>query len=177
MSDSPPVAAERLVSLGTRIYSAIGVPQHDANVLANSLVQADLWGHQSHGVMRLSWYAARIRSGVMQARTQAETVVDAGALALIDGHDGIGQVLASLAAREAIDRAKKHGVGVVGLRNSNHFGTAMYYTLMGARAGCVMFLSTNASAAMPCSCRRTRSRTCARKRRPQDLRPRRSSDS
>ncbi|MBV8210040.1 MAG: Ldh family oxidoreductase [Burkholderiaceae bacterium] len=149
MSHSPLVAAERLVSLGTRIYSAIGVPQHDANVLANSLVQADLWGHQSHGVMRLSWYAARIRSGVMQARTQAETVVDAGALALIDGHDGIGQVLASLAAREAIDRAKKHGVGVVGLRNSNHFGTAMYYTLMGARAGCVAFLSTNASAAMP----------------------------
>jgi len=142
------VAPEQLVSFAKRITCAIGVPEQDANLLADSLVQADLWGHQSHGVMRLPWYAARIRSGVMQARTRAETVVDAGALALIDGHDGIGQVLADMAAREAIDRAKRHGVGVVGLRNSNHFGTAMYYTLMGTRAGCVMFLSTNASAAM-----------------------------
>lgn len=84
----------------------------------------------------------------MRAKTRSETVVDGGALAVVDGRDGIGQVLARNAMRDAIRRAKTHGVGVVALRNSNHFGTAMYYTLMAAREGCVGFLSTNASPAM-----------------------------
>jgi LDH2 family malate/lactate/ureidoglycolate dehydrogenase len=66
----------------------------------------------------------------------------------MDGRDGMGQVLTALAARDAIRRAKVHGVGVVALRNSNHFGTAMYFTLMAAAEGCVAFLSTNASPAM-----------------------------
>jgi LDH2 family malate/lactate/ureidoglycolate dehydrogenase len=148
MSNSSFVAPGRLALFAKRVYENLGVPEQDAKLLADTLVQADLWGHQSHGVMRLSWYAARIEAGVMQAKTSPEYAVDAGALALIDGHDGIGQVLAATAAREAIVRAKKHGVGVVSLRNSNHFGTAMYYTLMAARDGCVAFLSTNASPAM-----------------------------
>ena len=148
MGDSIAVSPDHLEAFATRVYSALGVPDHDAVIIANSLVQADLWGHQSHGVMRLSWYAARIKSGVMSARTAPEFVVDAGALALIDGRDGVGQALCSLAAREAVKRARDHGVGVVGLRNSNHFGTAMYYTRMAAREGCVALLSTNASPAM-----------------------------
>ena len=76
------------------VYVALGVPEADAHLVADSLVQADLWGHQSHGVMRLSWYSARIRSGVMEAVTSPEFVVDAGAVAVLDGHDGaLGQVL------------------------------------------------------------------------------------
>jgi LDH2 family malate/lactate/ureidoglycolate dehydrogenase len=148
MSNSPLVAPDQLAFFAKRVYENLGVPGQDAKLLADTLVHADLWGHQSHGVMRLSWYAARIEAGVMQAKTSAEYLVDAGAVTLIDGHDGVGQVLAAMAAREAIARARKHGVGVVGLRNSNHFGTAMYYTLMAARDGCVAFLSTNASPAM-----------------------------
>lgn len=147
MGAETPVMPDQLVLFAARVYRALGVPEADAAILADTLVQADLWGHQSHGVMRLSWYAARIQAGVMQAKTCLD-LVDAGALALIDGHDGVGQVLAATATREAVARAKKHGVGVVGLRNSNHFGTAMYYTLMAARDGCVAFLSTNASPAM-----------------------------
>ena len=108
------------------------MPDKDAALLAESLVQADLWGHQSHGVMRrLPWYARRLQSGVMRAVTRAETIVDAGAIAVIDGHDDIGQVLAAQATREAMRRAKRHGIGAVAVRNSNHFGTAMYYSLMG----------------------------------------------
>jgi len=76
------------------------------------------------------------------------TVVDAGGLALIDGHDGMGQVLTARAAQEAVRRAKAHGIAAVGIRNSNHFGTALYFTLTAAREGCVAFLSTNASPAM-----------------------------
>jgi LDH2 family malate/lactate/ureidoglycolate dehydrogenase len=142
------IAPERLVDFAAAVYVALGVPERDARLVADSLVQADLWGHQSHGVLRLSWYARRIASGVMKAKTDPEFLVDAGALAVIDGRDGIGQVLAAAAADDAIRRAKAHGVGVVAMRNSNHFGMAFHYTLMAARQGCVAFLSANASPAM-----------------------------
>jgi LDH2 family malate/lactate/ureidoglycolate dehydrogenase len=111
------------------VYAQAGVPDTDAWLLADSLVQADLWGHQSHGVLRLGWYLARLRAGSMRARTTPEFVMDGGAVAVIDGHHGVGQVLAARAADEAIRRANLHGIGAVGVRHSNHFGTAMYYTL------------------------------------------------
>jgi len=124
------------------------MPETDARLVADTLVQADLWGHQSHGVLRLGWYFDRVRNKVMNPVTKPEFVVDAAAMALIDGHDGVGHVLTVLAAKEAVKRAKAHGIGAVGVRNSNHFGTCMYYTLMGARQGCVMFLTTNGGPAM-----------------------------
>ena len=77
----------------------------------------------------------------MQAITRAE-------LGVIDGNDGVGQVLAISAMREAVRRAHQHGVGVVAVRNSNHFGTAMYYTRVAAALGCIGFLSNNASPSM-----------------------------
>ena len=124
------------------------MPAQDARLVADTLVQADLWGHQSHGVLRLPWYLARLRAGVCRAVAQPEFVVDGGAVAVIDGGDALGQVLTAYAMRDAIRRAKAHGLAAVALRNSNHFGTALFYTLMAARAGCVAFLSTNASPAM-----------------------------
>ena len=139
---------DRLIDFATAVYAGEGVPESDARLLADTLVQADLWGHQSHGVLRLGWYFERLRNGVMQPVTEPEFVTDAGAIALVDGHDGVGQVLTALATRDAVRRAKAHGISAVGLRNSNHFGTCMYYTLMGAREGCVMILTTNGGPAM-----------------------------
>jgi LDH2 family malate/lactate/ureidoglycolate dehydrogenase len=143
-----PVSAQRLAAFAAAVLAAVGVPDADASLVADSLVTADLWGHQSHGVLRLGWYVNRIRAGVMQAATTPETMSDTGALVVVDGHDGVGQVLAALAAREAVGRAREHGVGVVAVRNSNHFGTAGYFTRMAAREGCVAVLATNASPAM-----------------------------
>jgi len=111
-------------------------------------VQADLWGHQSHGVLRTGWYLARLESGVMKAVTQPRLAVDAHAVAVVDAGDGIGQVATQFAAREAIRRAKAHGVSSVAVRNSNHFGTCMYYTRMAAAEGCVMMLATNGGPAI-----------------------------
>lgn len=142
------IAAEPLIAFGTTVYRQLGMPDDEARMIADSLVQADLWGHQSHGVMRLPWYAARLETGVMRAITEPETLVDVGAIALIDGCDGVGQVLAQMAVKEAVKRAKAHGVGVVSLRNSNHFGTAMYHTRSAAEAGCIGFLTTNGSPAI-----------------------------
>ena len=142
------VDALRLIEFGAAVYASAGVPEADAHLLADTLVQADLWGHQSHGVLRLGWYLERIQNGVMQPASRPEFVVDAGAIAAIDGHDGVGQVLTEFATREAIRRAKVHGIAAVGLRYSNHFGTCMYYTRMGALAGCVTMLTSNGGPAM-----------------------------
>jgi len=137
-----------LLDFATAAYGRAGLPPDDARLAADTLVQADLWGHPSHGVMRLSWYLARLKSGVCEPVARPELVVDGGAVAVLDGHDGLGQVVAARAANEAIARARAHGIGAVAVRHSNHFGTAMYFTLMAARAGCVGFLCTNASPAM-----------------------------
>jgi LDH2 family malate/lactate/ureidoglycolate dehydrogenase len=148
MTKTQPLRADHLLEFATAIYVKAGMPAADAHLAADTLVQADLWGHQSHGVMRLPWYAARLKSGVVKPVATPEYVVDVGAVGVIDGHDGMGQVLTAHAAKDAIRRAKVHGIGAVALRNSNHFGTAMYYTLMAPPEGCIMFLSTNGSPAM-----------------------------
>ena len=143
-----PIAPDRLLDFATAAYVGAGMPEADARLAADTLVQADLWGHQSHGVLRLPWYVARLKAGVCDPVAKPDLVVDAGAIAVMDGHDAMGQVLTARAMEDAIRRAKAHGIGAVALRRSNHFGTAMYFTLMAARAGCVGFLSTNASPAM-----------------------------
>jgi LDH2 family malate/lactate/ureidoglycolate dehydrogenase len=148
VSATPRINAARLAEFAAAVYIGAGMPEADARLVADTLVQADLWGHQSHGVLRLGWYLDRVRNKVMNPVTRPEFAVDAGAVAVIDGHDGVGHVLTVLATREAVKRARAHGIGVVGVRNSNHFGTCMYYTLMGAREGCVMLLTSNGGPAM-----------------------------
>jgi LDH2 family malate/lactate/ureidoglycolate dehydrogenase len=148
MATTVRIDPDQLRRFATAVYVGAGMAEAEARLCADTLVRADLWGHQSHGVMRLSWYVARLKAGVCDPRATPELVVDAGGLALIDGHDGMGQTVAARAAQEAIRRAKAHGIAAVGVRNSNHFGTALYFTLMAAREGCVAFLSTNASPAM-----------------------------
>jgi LDH2 family malate/lactate/ureidoglycolate dehydrogenase len=145
---SPRISPDRLRAFASAVYRQAGLPAPDADLLADTLVQADLWGHQSHGVLRLDWYRKRVAAGTLKADARPQIATDAGAVAVIDGRDGAGQALAKRAMEEAIGRAKRHGVGVVGVRDSNHFGTAMYFTRMAAAAGCVGFLSTNASPAM-----------------------------
>lgn len=142
------IDAVRLRDFAAAVYCQAGMPVADAGLVADTLVQADLWDHQSHGVLRLGWYVDRIRSGVMAPLTKPELVVDAGAVALIDGHDGVGHVLALQATREAVKRAKQHGIAAIGVRMSNHFGTCMYYTRLGALDGCVMWLTSNGGPAM-----------------------------
>ena len=87
------VAPQDLVTLGARILESVGVPSDDARLLADSLVTAELWGHSSHGMLRLPWYVARLRSGAMERVTRPTVVTDSGPLVVLDGQHGIGQVL------------------------------------------------------------------------------------
>jgi LDH2 family malate/lactate/ureidoglycolate dehydrogenase len=139
---------KRLTDLASAVLEAEGVPPDDARLVAGCLVEAELWGHPSHGLLRLSWYVARIRTGVVDPAAKAEMVVDRGAVAVLDGREGLGHVLTAHAATEAVRRAREHGVGVVAVRNSNHFGMAAHFTRMIAEQGCVGIVTTNGSPAM-----------------------------
>jgi LDH2 family malate/lactate/ureidoglycolate dehydrogenase/quinol monooxygenase YgiN len=145
---SAQLTAEQVVAHGVAILQAVGVPGDDARLVSESLVTSDMWGHPSHGMLRLPWYVARIRSGVMKPVTAVETVSTFGAVTVLDGHDGVGQVVTERAVTLAGAAARTHGVGVVAVRNSNHFGTAAYWTRILAQQDCVGILTTNGSPAM-----------------------------
>ncbi|HEV3012894.1 MAG TPA: Ldh family oxidoreductase [Actinomycetota bacterium] len=147
-SEAGRVRPDRLAAFATDVLAAVGVPAADAALVAGCLVEAELWGHPSHGLLRLSWYVARIRSGVVDPTAAPRTVVDRGAVAVVDGREGLGHVLTAAAARGAVRRAREHGAGVVAVRNSNHFGMAAHYTRMMATDGCVGVLTTNSSPSM-----------------------------
>lgn len=144
-----PVSSGALRQTCTKILNAAGLCLADAELVADCLVQADLWGHQSHGTLRLPAYVARLRSGAVDAKARPTLTRDNGATAVIDGKNAMGQVVAGMAMELAIERARTHGIGAISVHDSNHFGTAMYFTLMAARQGCIGFVATNASPAMP----------------------------
>jgi LDH2 family malate/lactate/ureidoglycolate dehydrogenase len=141
-------AADDLVDHGVKILAANGVPEVDARLVAESLVTADIWGHPSHGMLRLPWYVARLQTGAMRAVTEVETISSLAAVSVLDGRDGIGQVVTHRAVTAAGNAANAFGVGVAAVRNSNHFGTAAYWTRILADWGCVGILTTNGSPAM-----------------------------
>ncbi|MFE7276337.1 Ldh family oxidoreductase [Streptomyces sp. NPDC057623] len=142
------VAAADLLEFAAAATEAHGVPTAHARLLADTLVTAELWGHASHGMLRLPWYLSRIASGATAAVAAPEIVSDNGAVLVVDGHDGLGQVLTDRAVGWGVERARRHGVSAVAVRNSGHFGTAAYFTRKAAEQGCVALLATNASPAM-----------------------------
>lgn len=140
--------ADAVTDCGTAILTEHRVPDADARTVTASLVTADLWGHPSHGMLRLPWYVARLQSGAMNPVTEPEVVSAFGAVSVLDGRDGVGQIVTARAVELAADNAATHGVAVVAVRNSNHFGTAAYWTRILAERGCVGILTTNGSPAM-----------------------------
>jgi LDH2 family malate/lactate/ureidoglycolate dehydrogenase len=142
------IHADALRQFVSGLFAAASVRPEDAALVADTLVQADLWGHGSHGVLRAAWYLERLATGAMQGRATPERLVDAGAIAVWDARDGVGQVTTQAAMLDAVRRAKAHGVGVVSVRNSNHHGALGYFTRLAAQHGCIGMLTTNGSPAM-----------------------------
>ena len=103
------IAPETLRERDTVLYRAVGLPEEQAALVADTLVRADLWGHSSHGVMRAPWYLDRVRSGAWKPVTAAVRVVDAGAIAVVDGREGVGRVIALDAMLDAVARATRWG--------------------------------------------------------------------
>ena len=127
------------------VFKGIGVPEEDARICADVLITSDKRGIDSHGVGRLKpIYYDRIKAGIQSPKTDMEIVKDGPTTAVIDGHNGMGQVIAKKSMALAIEKAKKMGLGMVAVRNSTHYGIAGYYVLMAIEEGMIGITGTNA---------------------------------
>ncbi len=127
------------------VFKGIGVPEEDARICADVLITADKRGIDSHGIGRLKpIYYDRIKAGIQLPKTNIEIVKDGPTTAVIDGHNGMGQLIAKKSMALAIEKAKKMGLGMVVVRNSTHYGIAGYYVLMAIEAGMIGISGTNA---------------------------------
>lgn len=126
-------------------FMGYGVPDEDAAVCTDVLLEADRRGIESHGVNRFKpIYIDRIKTGIQRPVTNFEIVRETYTTAVVDGHDGMGQVIGKKSMQIAIEKAKKYGMGMVAVRNSTHYGIAGYYATMATSAGCVGVTGTNA---------------------------------
>ena len=132
-----------------RSLGAVGVPADHAEIVADQLIAADLRGVDTHGLLRLPVYVRRIRSGELEPSVQPEVVAETTSTGVVDGKHGLGQVASHAAMEVAIGKAKEHGVAVVTVRNSSHFGAAAGYTMMAADRGCIGMAATNTWALLP----------------------------
>lgn len=131
-------------------FTAAGMPAEEAEIIACSLVAADQRGVQTHGVVCVPRYLSLIRQGKMRAKAAYETVRDNGVIAVWDGRRSSGQVLGHWAMLEAARKAKAHGIGLVAVRHSNHFGAAAYYAQLAAARGMIgIAMSTGSSTMAP----------------------------
>jgi len=131
------IAPAPLRDLVQAIFEAAGSADAEARVVADHLIEANLMGHDSHGVIRVAPYIELLRSGKWTANRHIEIERDAGALVVVDGGQGIGQVIAKEAIDLGIERARAHGVAVVGVRNSAHMGRIGAWAEQAAAAGLV----------------------------------------
>jgi len=124
------VAPAQIAAFVARAFVAAGLPAADAETLAQLMVEADLRGSDTHGVIRLPLYVRRIRAGGVNAKPNIRVVSDRPSAALIDGDNGMGHLVMRRAAQIAIDKARATGIGWVGARMSNHAGPAGLYVTM-----------------------------------------------
>ena len=135
---------ESLFTFGTKVLEALGVPPAGAATVSASLVEADLQGVSSHGLVRLPVYTRRLQAGVVNPCPSFKVNRPAGAVALVDGDNGLGAVVGSYAMSQAVTLARETGIGLVGVRGSNHFGMAGFFVRQAVEDGLIGTAVTNA---------------------------------
>ena len=137
------VRVKDAIELITEIFRAKECSDYEAKTIAERLCGSNLKGHDSHGIVRVPRYVEWMERDWVFPNIESELVIDAGALACLDAKQGFGQVAGERAVDEGIARAKKHGVSVVGLKNSGHLGRIGDWAERAADAGFVSFHFVN----------------------------------
>jgi len=139
----PVIAHTTLQQFGSTIFQAAGVPSDQADVLTYHLVEANLVGHDSHGVMHIPGYTRQLLDGTMQPAGQQKIVRETPVSAVIDANRSIGIVLAYQTMQMAVDRAKAHTLGAVAVHHSTHIGRLGAFPPLAAAEGCIGILMLN----------------------------------
>ena len=129
-------------------FQKFGFSESEARIISDVLLLSDLYGIESHGMQRLVRYHKGIEKGMIDVHAKPEIVHETPVSAVIDAHDAMGQLVSHQAMELAIEKAKKTGMAIVSVRNSNHFGIAGYYAKMACDQGLVGMAMTNSEAIM-----------------------------
>ncbi len=132
-----------LESLCVDAFEKFGFSKEEAEQITDVLILADLYNVRSHGTQRIARYHKSIENGAVKVGAKPEIVFETPVSAVIDGHSGMGQLVSVFAMKKAIEKAKKSGVGIISVRNSNHYGIAGYYAKMACDEGLIGMSATN----------------------------------
>lgn len=139
----PVFTIEYLHQVGTSIFSAAGASEEAAGVVAGLLVDANVVGHDSHGVIRIPQYISTVEQGEIVPDAPIEVVRETAVSAVLDGHWGFGQVVVNQALEWGLERAGRYGVAAVTVKNANHIGRLGSYMERIADAGMIGLLCVN----------------------------------
>jgi LDH2 family malate/lactate/ureidoglycolate dehydrogenase len=140
--------ADSLRTFCEEVFLSCGMPQEDAAIVADSLVQANLRGVDSHGVTRVGIYVKRLKMGLVNPRPNVEVVRESPATLLVDGDNGMGQVVGMHALALGLEKVKQSGGVNVGVRRSNHYGAGAYYVQRAVAQDTMAFAYSNAPPTM-----------------------------
>lgn len=145
METRPYVAWDLMNNFMVDVFKKYGVPEEDAKICADVLLESDRRGIESHGCNRFKpIYLDRIKNGTLKPVTEVEIVKDTPTTCVIDAHDGMGMVASYRMMEILIEKAKKYGMAGGAIYNSTHYGIAGYWTTMAEKAGMVGISGTNA---------------------------------
>ena len=143
------VAAAELTRFIARLFCAAGLSEAAAAEVAGGLVEADLEGLSSHGVMLVDMYIARLRQGSVSQNQSATIVSERDGAVVLDAGHALGHLTGRQAMAIAIDKSRAFGAGIVSVRHGFHFGTAGRYARQAAQAGCIGIAMCNTRPLMP----------------------------
>ena len=146
--NSKTIKTENLFMYCKTLFEKVGVPEDEASINADNLVDADLMGVESHGVSRMPIYLKRIRMGAVHPCSELRVVSDCPGTAVIDACNSMGAVVAVKAMELALQKAKRTGISFVVVKNSNHYGTAAYHARLALQQDMIGFTATNGAARM-----------------------------
>lgn len=149
MTKSNTIQAADLLELTAGILHNNGLPEPDARIVAESLVDADLRGVSSHGVLRMETYLQRLNNRVMNPTPEPKTISETPATAVLDGDNGFGQVVSQRAVDILLAKTKDTPLAAVSVRNSNHFGAAAYWAAQLAEHDLIGITVSNVEPLMP----------------------------
>jgi LDH2 family malate/lactate/ureidoglycolate dehydrogenase len=143
------VSADWLEETVTAIFTALEFGPEDAGLIASALVEADLRGVGSHGVLLVPMYVERLLAGGVTRERELSIVHDAGAALVADARGGMGQLSSPQAMTLAVQRAGRYGIGLVSVRHAHHFGAAGRWAIQAADNGCLGIVMANTTPLMP----------------------------
>lgn len=139
---------QRLRIFCENILGKVGLSGEDAFTVTDSLLFANSRGIDSHGIMRFPFYVQRLKEGGTKAKPRIKKIKEKTASVLLDGDNGMGQVVGMYATKLAVEKAKEAGVCFVGVRGSSHYGVASYYAVKTAEANMIGFSISNSTPVM-----------------------------